>query len=699
MRQIKNENLARLLLQLRFTPVTKRRKQLDAAEKLLAIIEPGKEYPFDFVHFKITGFHPKPVLSGAEGTVTEQLIKGEELLEDLRIFVAKLSGQLAGRVSEQKEKVYTIEELAEAFGVSTKTIYRWRKQGLIARKYIFDVADPQRQNGQRRFGFLQSAVDKFAKINPVLIAKARNFKRLTKKQKQQIIRQARNLAAKTTMSRYQIVERIAAKIGRAHETVRYTLLQYEKSHPQRTVFNKLTRIISPTDAAELYRLYTQGVSIAELVNRFGRNRSSIYRIVNQQRARALLAKKIEFITSDEFVREGAREKILTPQVRLTSPVTRDSSDKARATGHDQLLPQYLQTLKDSPVLNRERELELFRRYNYLKYLAWKNRADIKLSHVSGVKLIEIENYLAQAEAIKKIIVEANLRLVVSIASKHTTSTPNLLDLITELEDLGRMITEGIKPGGVPSVRLSEIENYIADLRIAAKMAKQHTIRGVNLPDLISKLQDFARIIRLSIQPGKTSSTRISEIESYLAEAEAIKNIIIESNLRLVVSIAGKHATSGANFLDLVSEGNFALIKAVEEFDYTRGVRFGKFASLNIAKEYAKVSGKSTELSRKRAASLADVRRDLASAADIAAIERARQSLTQVIKDELDQREQYVILNHFGLVGSKVIKQTKTLKQIGDDLGLTKERARQIELIALQKLRQSLSSEEFELLTG
>jgi DNA-directed RNA polymerase sigma subunit (sigma70/sigma32) len=59
----------------------------------------------------------------------------------------------------------------------------------------------------------------------------------------------------------------------------------------------------------------------------------------------------------------------------------------------------------------------------------------------------------------------------------------------------------------------------------------------------------------------------------------------------------------------------------------------------------------------------------------------------------------VILNHFGLFGSPIRKRTKTLQQIGQDLGLSKERIRQIELVALQKLRQSLSTEEFELLTG
>jgi RNA polymerase primary sigma factor len=87
------------------------------------------------------------------------------------------------------------------------------------------------------------------------------------------------------------------------------------------------------------------------------------------------------------------------------------------------------------------------------------------------------------------------------------------------------------------------------------------------------------------------------------------------------------------------------------------------------------------------------------AAEVPALERTHQNLAEVIRVELDEREQYVIMHHFGLIGSSIRKNTKTLKQIGDELGLTKERIRQIELTALQKLRQCLSSEQFELLTG
>ncbi|MBM4029205.1 MAG: sigma-70 family RNA polymerase sigma factor, partial [Planctomycetes bacterium] len=315
----------------------------------------------------------------------------------------------------------------------------------------------------------------------------------------------------------------------------------------------------------------------ELMERFDRSRATVHRIINQRRALALLARKIEHVPSDEFLQAEARTLILGRPFTLERLEPERRVEPFELVGED-LLPEYLQVLKITPVLNREQEIELFRRYNYLKHLVAQERHQLKLAKV-----------------------DANL---------------------------------------------------------------------------------------------------LAQLEAYLDEAEEIRKMLVEANLRLVVSIAGKHTSHEASFLELVSKGNFALIQAVEEFDYTKGFRFSRRAALDIAKEYAKVSGRSTELAPKRAASLASIQRDLrGTAADVSALEQARQSLAAVIREELDEREQYVILHHFGLTGSSIRKNTKTLKQIGDELELTKERIRQIELTALQKLRQRLSSEQFELLTG
>ncbi len=564
MRKISSPGLAQLLFQLRYTPQKKRRKQLDAAEKLFGIIEKDKEYPFEFVCFRITGFHLK-------SAVGSELIKGADLLEDLRVFISKLSGQLAQPVSEQGEKVYTLEELAEKMKVTPKTIYRWRKRGLIAEKFVFGKST-------RRLGFLQSSVEHFLGENPDLTGKAKRFERLTDKQKNRIVKKAAKLRATTNMSDYRIIKKISAETGKCNETIRYTLLDHDRANPDKAILKKSAGVIEPAKASEIYKLYKQGCDVKELMERFDRNKSSIYRIINGRRAKILLAKKIEFIISNEFLDEDASEKILSrPTDEIQPPAPKNVEPLKLADGS---LQDYLQVLKDVPVLNRESEAELFRRYNYLKYLVCKERADIKPTQASGIIIRRIEHYLAEAETIQKRIIEANLGLVVGIARKHTSA--------------------------------------------------------------------------------------------------------------------------GASLLDLISEGNVSLMRALEKFDYTRGFRFSTFASWTIAKDYArKIPARAARLDRTTAASLANFHRDLRTQdeVDFAAIDRAHKSLTRVIKNNLTEREQYIIMNRYGLIGSPVKKKTKTLMQIGRELGLSKERIRQIELGALQKLRQSLSVKEFELLTG
>jgi len=551
-------------MQLRFAPQKKRRKQLAAVEKLLSILQPDKSYPFEFVCFRITGFRPRTPDAGV-------LIKGGELVDDLRVFITKLSSQVAEPADQQSEKVYSIEQLAKSFNVSAKTIDRWRKRGLAGKKFVFS-------DGLKRLGFLQSSVDGFVGKNQQLASRAGAFNRLTNKQKQSIIRQAAALTAGSSLSRYRVIEQIAAKTGRAHETIRYIIADYEKANPHKAIANHPPGAVSPAKAGELYTMFRQGTEIKQLMDLFARSKSSVYRIIKSQRARALLAERIEFVPSDEFLQKDTCQKI------LDEPRPQLQTQPAAAAGLSELsgdaFEQYLNSLKDKPLLNSRQEVQLFRRYNCLKYLAC--------------------------------------------------------------------------------------------------------------------------ITRVGIRPAEISGATLNKIERYLAEAALIKNIIIHANLRLVVGIAGKHTVTGVDLPLLVSEGNFSLMQAVEKFDYTRDIRFSTYASWVIAKDYARRTSQiSRRPDRASALSVADLGRNLRTqpAVDIAAVERAHHSLLQVIKNNLDQRQQYIIINHFGLLGSLVRKEKKTLQQIGRDLNLSKERVRQIELLALQKLRQCVSVKEFELLTG
>ena len=97
----------------------------------------------------------------------------------------------------------------------------------------------------------------------------------------------------------------------------------------------------------------------------------------------------------------------------------------------------------------------------------------------------------------------------------------------------------------------------------------------------------AEELRKTLNPQRPKAAVMREVERLLEESLAVKNFLIRSNLRLVVSIAKKHMRPNANFFEMVSDGNMSLLRAIEKFDFSRGNKFSTYASWAIMKNFAR----------------------------------------------------------------------------------------------------------------
>jgi RNA polymerase primary sigma factor len=200
----------------------------------------------------------------------------------------------------------------------------------------------------------------------------------------------------------------------------------------------------------------------------------------------------------------------------------------------------------------------------------------------------------------------------------------------------------------------------------------------------------------SLTPARARAAELDRIERLLGEAQGIKNRIVRANVRLVTSIAKRHARVGHDLPELVSDGNVVLMKAVEKFDYSRGNRFSTYASWAVMKSFARSSHVDYLLDRpsgdeETLSWLAQLPRRRTIHANAAG--ELRDSI-QTVMARLDQRERAVIAGHFGLDESAA---PMTLEAISRQMGLSKERVRQIERKAMEKLRTLLGPIQFELL--
>lgn len=203
--------------------------------------------------------------------------------------------------------------------------------------------------------------------------------------------------------------------------------------------------------------------------------------------------------------------------------------------------------------------------------------------------------------------------------------------------------------------------------------------------------------REKLDPSRPSAREMDAVEKLLDQAVEIKNFLIRSNLRLVVSIAKRHIKPHSNFFEMVSDGNMSLIRAIEKFDYTKGNKFSTYASWAIMKNFARsIPAENKVLDRYRTGNdeLFQWSRDeRGNQFQEELVNRKQHSLIMGILGHLDDREREIILHRFGLNEGT---EPETLEKVGNRLGVTKERIRQLESRALRKLRRVAKEERLDI---
>ncbi len=200
----------------------------------------------------------------------------------------------------------------------------------------------------------------------------------------------------------------------------------------------------------------------------------------------------------------------------------------------------------------------------------------------------------------------------------------------------------------------------------------------------------ANRLRIKLRRKRVAISEEQVLEGLLSEACEIRNRIVHANVRLVVSIARQVANSKNSMDDLVSEGVTCMMKAVDKFDFDRGFRFSTYATRSIRRELWRFIQKNHKLRGRWITSLDDQVMGEESPATPESIPFDELSSGHVPDDlkahltRLDARERFIIDARFGFTN---LGKKPTFQTLGKLLGVSKERARQLEQRAMTKLRE------------